>query len=505
MLYQILKGSAALYPDNTAVRCYGECHSYAEVCGLVDRLAAGLSRCGLGEGDRLGVFLYNRLELILCYFACFRIGAIAVPVNYRLKSDEVEYILNHSAPRLLVSEPELFPEVAVVRDRLASVEHCFLVDTGLERPADTLPFDELLQDAGADDPPPRCTDGKDAVILYTSGTTGRPKGTLLNHKQLAIHTNGHCDLVGYGRQDCTLVSLALSNNFAFSHQLLAAFRCGATLEIIRRYDADEVLDRIRNTGVTMLYMMPVMYHGLIRHAEAAGGPIPNGLRAAIVAGDTTPFIVFEGFEQLFGLELCEGIGMTETQIYALNPLAHGKKLGSVGKPVPYQEVSVQGPQGTAMLTGQVGEIVVRGSIVTQGYLNNPEASARSFFNGWFLTGDLGCFDADGYLWFRGRKKQLIVHDGSNISPQEVEEVLYHHPAVSEVGVTGVPDPVEGENVRAFVVLKPQWAGLSEASLLDFARHHLADYKLPERIFFINALPKGATGKVDRAGLKALVG
>jgi long-chain acyl-CoA synthetase len=505
MLYQVLKASAARYPDNTAVRFYGKSYSYAEVCQLTDHLAAGLLRCGLREGDRLGLFLYNRLELILCYFACFRIGATAVPVNYRLKSDEVEYILNHSAPRLLVSEAELFPEVAAVRDRLDSIEQCFIVDTGAGQLADTLPFHDLLQDAGDHARPSDRHGDTDAVILYTSGTTGKPKGTLLNHRQLAIHTDGHCDLVGYGPVDRTLVSLALSNNFAFSHQMLAAFRRGATLEILRRYDADEVLERIRNTGVTMLYMMPVMYHALVRHAETVGGPIPNSLRLAIVAGDTTPFIVFEGFERLFGLELCEGIGMTETQIYALNPLAQGKKLGSVGRPVPYQEVAVQDPQGAATPVGQVGEIVVRGDIVTQSYLNNPQASAASFLNGWFLTGDLGCFDEDGYLWFRGRKKQLIVHDGSNISPQEVEEVLYHHPAVSEVGVTGVPDPVEGENVRAFVVIKPCWGEVTEASLLDFARHHLADYKLPDRIIFIDALPKGATGKVDRKGLKELAG
>ncbi len=199
--------------------------------------------------------------------------------------------------------------------------------------------------------------------------------------------------------------------------------------------------------------------------------------------------------------MCEGIGMAETQIYALNPLGEGKKRGSVGLPVTYTEVAIQDDQGNPSPVGKTGEIAVRGEIVMRTYLNNAKVTAESFRNGWFLTGDLGYFDDEGYLWFRGRRKQLILHDGSNISPQEVEEVFYHHPAVFEIGVIGVPDKFEGEMVHAFVSLKPEAEAVSEEELLDFAREHLADYKLPESITFIDALPKGATGKIDRKLLK----
>ena len=195
--------------------------------------------------------------------------------------------------------------------------------------------------------------------------------------------------------------------------------------------------------------------------------------------------------------------MTETQVYALNPLEEGKKRGSVGLPVTYTEVAVQDELGNPSPAGETGEIAVKGEIVMRSYLNNPEITAESYRNGWFLTGDLGYFDADGYLWFRGRRKQLIIHDGSNISPQEVEEVFYHHPAVFEVGVIGEPDKFEGEMVHAFIALKPEAVAVSEKELLDFAREHLADYKLPENITFIDALPKGATGKIDRKQLKQL--
>lgn len=244
-----------------------------------------------------------------------------------------------------------------------------------------------------------------------------------------------------------------------------------------------------------------MYHALIRLAEAGGEPIANHLRLAIVAGDTTPLVVFEGFKKYFGLEMCEGIGMAETQVYALNPLQQGKKIGSVGIPVPYTQVTVQNTLGERLPPGEVGEIAVAGDIVMRTYLDNPQATAESYRKGWFLTGDLGTFDGDGYLWFRGRRKQLIVHDGSNISPQEVEEVFYHHHAVSEVGVVGIPDEIEGENVHAFIALKPGMEAIGEEELLAFASHHLADYKLPRSISFIDALPKGSTGKIDRKRLR----
>jgi long-chain acyl-CoA synthetase len=501
MLYRILTESAERHPDNTAVRFYGKNYSYAELCRFTDNLANSLYRLGLRKGDRIGIYLFNRPELLLCYFACFRLGVTAVPVNYRLKSDEILYILNHSTPRLLITEASLFPEVNHIRRELQTIDQCFIVDWTDGQYAQTEPFAKLLEKTSASMPPADQKADTEAVILYTSGTTGKPKGVILTHEQMMLHTAAHSQLVNLQASDITLVSLALSNNFAFSHQMLSVINAGATLEILHYFDAHEVLDRIEHSAITTLYMMPVMYHGLIKLAESTSANIPNQLRLAIVAGDTTPLNIFEQFQKIFGLEICEGMGMTETQIYALNPLAKGKKLGSIGKPVPYQSVSIQNNQGAVLPAGELGEIAVKSDIATKGYLNNPQVTAESFRNGWFLTGDLGCFDEDGFLWFRGRRKQLIIHDGSNISPQEVEEVFYHHPAVFEVGVVGTPDSVEGENIQAFVALKPGYEEITEAILLEFARHHIADYKLPEHILFVDTLPKGATGKIDRKLLK----
>ena len=500
MLYQILKDSSERYPDNIAAVYENREYSYRELLRLTDQVADSLLDLGLQKGDRLAFYLFNRPEIIICYFACFKIGVTVIPINYRLKEDEDRYILDHCKPVILVSQKSLFSQIAGIMHELPSVKHCYLVDSEGEF-ADTLPFSDLLKPVQGTTSHAEITGDTDAVVLYTSGTTGKPKGAELAHKQMVAHTLGHCKLVDYQSRDKTLVCLALSNNFAFSHQLLSAIHAGATLEINAAFDPGEVLAKIETGGVTMLYMMPVMFHALNKQAASRNDPIANQLRLAIVAGDTTPFVVFDEFRQLFSLEMCEGNGMTETQIYALNPLGEGKKRGSVGSPVAYTEVVVQDEQGKPLPAGETGEIAVKGEIIMRSYLRNPGITAESYRNGWFLTGDLGIFDDDGYLWFRGRKKQLIVHDGSNISPQEVEEVFYHHPAVFEVGVIGEPDKFEGEMVHAFIALKPGVGAVTEKELLDFAREHLADYKLPESITFIDTLPKGATGKIDRKLLR----
>jgi long-chain acyl-CoA synthetase len=501
MLFSILEQAAERYPDNTAIAFGERRYTYRDLRAQAERLARSLIERGIGPGGRVGLYLYNCPEMVVCYFACFKIGATVVPVNYRLKSDEVRHIVNHGKPNILISQRELFHELAGIIDDLPSLHACYLIDDEGRHSDRTRAFDDLLGGPAAGSSDIDVPGNTHAVVIYTSGTTGMPKGVVLDHDQLLIHTAGHCDLVGYQSQDCTLVCLALSNNFAFSHQMLAALSVGASLEMLPRFDAHEVLDRIENRPVTMLYMMPVMYHALIRLAETRREPIANHLRLAIVAGDTTPLVVFEGFERCLGLEMCEGIGMAETQIYALNPLQGGKKMGSVGLPVPYTRVMVQSELGDRLPPGEVGEIAVAGDIVMRAYLDNPQATAESYRRGWFLTGDLGTFDDDGYLWFRGRRKQLIVHEGSNISPQEVEEVFYHHHAVSEVGVVGIPDDIEGENVHAFVALKPGMDAVGEQELLAFAKHHLADYKLPQSITFIDSLPKGSTGKIDRKRLR----
>ncbi|MEA2047771.1 MAG: AMP-binding protein [Campylobacterota bacterium] len=500
MLYQILKDTSKRFPNKIAVVDNNKRYTYHELLLLTDLIADSLLKIGMKKGNRLAFYLYNCPQIILCYFACFKIGVTVIPVNYRLKEDEAHYIIDHSKPTVLISQKRLFFQIADNISELPSIEQSYLIDSE-EAYRDTLPFSDLLSPAESIIASNKIPPKTEAVVLYTSGTTGKPKGAILAHDQMMIHTVNHCKLVEYKSDDKTLVCLALSNNFAFSHQMLSALYSGATLEINASFDPSEVLEKIEKNGITMLYMMPVMFHALNQQAAVKELPILNQLRLAVVAGDKTPLIVLDQFQKIFGLEMCEGIGMTETQIYALNPLGKGKKIGSMGVPVTYTEVQIQDEKGKASPAGRTGEISVRGDIIMKSYLNNPEVTAESYRNGWFLTGDLGYFDDDGYLWFRGRKKQLILHDGSNISPQEIEEVFYHHPAVFEVGVIGILDKIEGEMVYAFVTKKPEFETVNEQELYAFSKKHLADYKVPERIIFLDTLPKSATGKLDRKRLK----
>ncbi|MGK7907433.1 MAG: class I adenylate-forming enzyme family protein [Synechococcus sp.] len=501
MLSQILDRTSERCPQQIAISFGDRTYTYAELKDLADQLARSLIELGIRKGDRIGVFLFNCPEMLLCYYACFKIGAVVVPILHCLKSAELKYIINHSQPKLLISQRAIFSEAISIEKELPSVEKYYLIDG---RPKDLGParsLAELLNENLQGTVLPEVDRNDVAIVIYTSGTTGKPKGVPLTHGQLTEHTVSHAKLVDYCSSDRTLLCLALCCNFGFSHQMLPAAYTGATLEIVPRFEPETVLDIVLNRGITMLYMMPVMYNEMIQIAASRGHSLSNQLRLCVVAGDATPLSVFNQFRHYFGLDLCEGLGMTETQIYTLNPLGKNKKLGSVGLPVSYMQVEVQDDRGQTLPTGTVGEVVVKGSIVTKGYLNNPEATTQSFRDNWFRTGDLGYFDEDGYLWFKGRIKQIIIRGGSNISPQEVEEAFYQHPDVLEAAAIGLPDPKWGEKVKAYVALKPESNPISEEAMLDYVRHRIADYKVPEYIEFVRSLPKGVTGKIDRRRLR----
>lgn len=499
LLSRLLDRAAALFPANTAVIDGHYVYSYAELKQLVDRLASSLLGLGVTPNDRIAVLMHNRPEMLLCYYACFKIGATVVPINYCLKAPEIAYIIENSQPKLLICENKLFPEVKKILPNFTGLTACFLVDRQATGTESTLDFNDLLASTVSAQIPKIDADTI-AAVIHTSGTTGTPKGTLLTHRQLAAHTVSHAQLVKYCSDDKSLLCLALCCNFGFTHQMLPAAYTGAALVIMPVFDAARVLAAIQHQQVTMLYMMPVMYNKLANLAATHHPPIANQLRLCVVAGDVTPSSVFKQFKTCFGLDLCEGLGMTETQVYALNPVSGDKKIGSVGRPIATLQVEIQDEQGQTLPGGETGEIVVKGEVVTSGYLNNPQATAETFRDDWFLTGDLGCFDREGYLWFKGRKKQIIIRGGSNISPQEVEEAFYQYPSILEAAAIGVPDKILGERVRAYLVLKPGSRPISETAIINFARQRLADYKVPESVKFMNELPKGITGKIDRRKL-----
>ena len=386
----------------------------------------------------------NGIDLAVAYYACFSAGFVAGPINNRYKAAKIEYVLEHSGARLYVSETAA-PEWRAGGASRAS---------------------------GA------------ALLLYTSGTTARPKGVI--HTQRTLRGNAsYMEAAGLTAADHTLLFTPMVHASGAIMLLISSIWIGATVTIVPAFDAGAVLDTWAQCGATIYMGLPTLIRALLAEQRARPRLISTG-RLAICGGDAVPVPLQEEYAALFGHRIVEGFGMTEGLPTILN-LPDANRPGTMGRAM-----------GDAELRVVDGELWMRGSGITPGYWGETP-----FEDGWLKTGDLVSIDGDGYVWFRGRKKEIIIRGGSNLSPQEIEEAIYKHPAVAEVGVIGEPDSYWGEVVVAFVALREGHAA-SEAEVVTFARQHLADYKVPERIVFLPVLPKGATGKVQRRALKELL-
>ncbi|MCU1235793.1 MAG: hypothetical protein JWP63_3760 [Candidatus Solibacter sp.] len=483
----MLRQSAAANPQKPAVICGGEILSYEALDRSSDALARWLFHEGLAAGDRVAIHWCNSVELVTLYFACFKAGMIAVPMNNRLKPPEIAYVLQHSGAKLCFSQPQLAPLSEQVRAECPELRRVDCALPALDAPSLA---SVALPEVSAD-----CV----AAVLYTSGTTARPKGVMHTH----ISLRGGSELMISLGIDGTHVLLAgtqLLHISALGCSLLPAIRKGATMVLMHAFDAAQSLDLVERWRVTHLLMLPAM----LRFVVEEQARLPRDVRSlggCIAGGDTVPVTLQERFHALFGVPVQEVYGLTEsvpiTCIRAGEPRA-----GSVGRTLDDVDARVAGLAGGLVGEGEIGELQVQSPANCVGYWNDPEATAAAFDEGWMRTGDLMRRDRDGFFWFAGRAKQIIVRGGSNISPQEVEEALYHHPAVLEAGVIGMPDPVLGERVVAFVALR-EGLTVGEEELCELVRSRIADYKAPERVVFLPALPKGLTGKVQRRDLRAL--
>jgi long-chain acyl-CoA synthetase len=469
-------------PEQTAFYCKDAAITWSALDHRATALARWFLDQGLEPGDRIAVHAPNSIELVQVLLGLFRAGLVATTVNTRLKPGEILALFDHARPRMAFCDPALRPN---------------LEQAGVACPI----FDRLPEIArAATDPLPAIEPGAPAVIIYTSGTTARPKGV--------VHTQGSLFQKG-------VKSSGLSRGSAGSARLgflpmmhvsglwfLATSICQASPTVLLpRFEAAAALDAIEHFSVTAMGGLPTMILDLIEEQSVRPRRV-SSLRWVISGGDVIAPALQDRFAELFGTELLELYGMTEMCAICINP-SGAVRQGSAGVPLAGIEVRVVDDEGRPVAEGEVGEIALRGSSAFAGYWNDPEITAATVRDGWLHTGDLGCLDADGYVWFRGRKKELIIRCGSNISPQEVEDVLYRHPAVLEAGVIGVPCPTNGERVAAFVVLRDGHEADAE-TLRQFARQHIADYKAPEDVHFLSALPKNNVGKVQRRALRELV-
>jgi long-chain acyl-CoA synthetase len=489
-----LQHSRIRNPEKVAIVFGGQSWTYAAFDELTDDIAGNFLAAGLETGDRIAFHLMNGPELALGYFGCLKAGCTAVPVNTRLKVPEVDYVLRHSGAACYVGEPDLYAEAVKSCSAFAALDLKYLTgDTVADR---TRRFEELPRSGGRPVSLPEIASHQVAAIFYTSGTTARPKGVAHSHETL---TQTACAMrhMGLDQNQVAVVTSSMTHLMGFGMVFLAGLLNGATVVLTRPFDFESVLQSYKRWGSTYVVGLPVIFQGLLQAQIAIPHDVVSG-RFYFCGGDCVPPALQEAFQSVLG-PICEVYGATE-----IAPLSWNRpgriRVGSVGQPGDGIEFRLVDAGGRDVKPGEVGEICVRGAHLATGYWQDPEATAAAFRDGWFHTGDLATRDAEGYCWFAGRQKEIIICGGSNISPQEVEAVLYQHPAVGEAGVVGRPDPVWGETVIAFVVLRPGQT-VTEASLIAFARERLADYKTPERIIFQAELPKTATGKIQRRALR----
>jgi long-chain acyl-CoA synthetase len=472
--------------------------TYGQLDEVTRQLAAGLVKLGLQPGERVALQLSNCPELVIAYYACFKLGAICVPINNRFAAPEIEYAINHAACRICISQSNLYTSIAPIRSRLKSLEHVFLVDCAADLSENS--FAQLLNCSADSVSFPAVPDDAAAAILYTSGTTSRPKGVTHTHKSLAATAHYHGTHTRIQSDDIVCIVPPMCHIFGFATQMVTGIWAKAQLVIIPRFDPELILRTIEEHHGTRIAGLPVMFQALVSHPQARQYSI-RSLRFCFGGGDAVPIALQEKFRSTFGVPILEGCGMTEVIPFTLN-LPGNLRMGSIGQACPGMTIRLVDDAGKDVALGSVGEILVRSDAAMIGYWQDPEATESTMAGGFIHTGDLGRLDEDGYYWFLGRKKQIIIRAGSNISPLEVEDALYQHPAVGECGVVGVPDPAVGEAVWAFVALSNDQA-ISAEELQGIVRERIAAYKVPEVITFVSELPKGPTGKVCRRTLREI--
>jgi long-chain acyl-CoA synthetase len=483
---------AAALGDRLALVFGERTWTYAEFTDDARRIAAGFAAAGIGRGDRVGVLLLNRPEYLQVLAGCWIRGAVAVPINTMLKTAELTHILADSGARGLVVGERFRKTAAEIRRDLPDLATTWLLDQTADG---FVPFPDLLAAPPAptlDKPAP--TDP--AAIVYTAGVTGRPKGAVLTHRNLLVNAGQIAAATRMTEADRALCVLPLFHVNALLVSWLAPWEAGGALVLMRGFSPREFFPAVRE-GATVFSAVPTVYAILAALPPDLSHDL-RGLRLCISGAAPLGAATQDAFERRYGVPIVEGYGLSEaTCAVTITPPDGPRMPGSVGFPLPGQEVRVVDDDGTPRPTGEVGEVVVAGESVMAGYHGDPEATAQTLDGGFLRTGDLGRLDAEGRLVLVGRKKDMIIRGGENIYPVEVEQALLRHPLVREAAVCGVPDPIWGEQVVAFVVTS-EASPVTADEIIAFCRVHLADYKCPGRVEFWQELPRSAGGDVRKA-------
>ena len=492
-LIEVFQPSLRGRKDKAALHTGERTLTFGQLDALSDRLALTLrTEFKLQKGDRAAMFVENCGELVVYYLACLKLGAIVVPFNVLYKDHELSYLLQDAAPKLVLTDTERFAVLKPLLEKSPFIEKVFIADAP---PSDARALAPYLVDMTAIDFKMECVSGDDpALLIYTSGTTGRSKGAVLTHNNLASNIIALLHCWQWTDQDRFVLALPMFHAHGLCNGVHGTIASGCTTFILKRFKADVVLDLLKQQSCTLFFGVPTMYERLLE-AAATGRALPTTMRLYVAGSAALSPETFTKFDRVFGMKILERYGMSETIMLTSNLYAGPRKQGSVGTPLPGVSLRIV-CDGRPVEQGEVGEIQVRGPTVFREYWRAPEKTAESFQDGWFKTGDLGSIDADGFVAISGRGKELIISGGFNIYPQEVIQCVCRHDEILEAAVIGVTDKLRGELVKAYVVRKNSASTVTADALIEFCKQHLASFKVPRTIVFLDALPRNAMGKLQ---------
>lgn len=507
----LLEDSARAVPERIAVICGDAKMTYREINAKANQVANALREIGIAKGDKVAVSCPNLPFFPVIYYGILKAGAVVVPLNVLLKGREIAYHLDDSDARVYfcvqgAADLPMGEFGFEGFNKIAGCEHFILINAN---PAEKSPFENTKTFAEFTENQPtefesELTGADDtAVILYTSGTTGQPKGAELTHLNMILNARLSDTMYPRAERDVHLIALPLFHSFGQTVQMNAGFYNRATINLLPRFTPEAALSEMQKTGVTIFDGVPTMFWALLNYAATDRfdlAKISKNLRVCASGGSPLPLEVLHGFERKFDVKILEGYGLSETSPIAVFNRTENTRAGSVGFPVWGIEVRVVDENGADVPKGEPGEIVIRGHNIMKGYYKRPDATEAAIKDGWFYSGDIGRFDADGFLYIADRVKDMILRGGFNVYPRELEEVLMTHEAVSLCAVVGVPHDEYGEEIKAFIVPK-QDAEITEKEIVEWCKTNMASYKYPRVVEFRETLPMTATGKILKRELR----
>ena len=504
---EILSRNAMQVPDKQAVIFGTQSYTYRELNNAVDALCASLYTLGIRKGERIALNLPNWPEFIICYFAAAKLGAVIVPLNTKLQEKEVAYVLSNAEVALVITVSEfggfeLMEMYNRLKNQVPSLKKIVVV--GQEPLAGMLKFTELVR-LGALAPKPEVIVEQDDLftILYTSGTTGNPKGAMLTHYNLVMVGASTAELMECSEQDRFLIVVPVFHVFGMCPSILTCMASQATAVLMDIYKAEEVLKIIEQERITVHHGVPTMFILELNNPNFHKYDL-SSLRTGIIAAAPCPVEIVKRIRSEMGCNICVSYGLTETSAGVTITRFDAPDIlraETVGQTLPGIEIKIVDDEHKSLPSGQAGELACRGFGLMKGYYHNPEATTQAIdADGWFYTGDLATMDEQGYVRIVGRKKEMIIRGGYKVYPREVEEVLYSHPAVQEVAVVGLPDPVLGEINCVCIKLK-DGAVTSDEAIVAFCKGKLVDYKLPDKVLFRDEFPMTASGKIKKVELR----